>query len=166
MRLTLWWMIALVGLAGALVAAVALASSAPASCSDAKGAHEGEMLAEAGKQYVALLGDEPDNECARRGLIETQHRRCDLAKRLIQRERLDDAEKLLLGALNTDPSLLLLAERDDDDGDRATKALECVEQQLTGHRGGARSARGRPDELPLRGPAGPPGSQRGPGAPG
>jgi hypothetical protein len=124
-------MIALVGLAGALVTAVALASSAPASCADAKDAREAEMLSEAGKRYVALLTDEPVNDCARRGLIKTQKRRCDLAKHLIERKRMEEAEKLLLGALNSDPSLLLLAEPSDGDGASARNALECVKQQLT-----------------------------------
>jgi hypothetical protein len=149
-------MIALVAFAAVLVAVVVLASSAPASCADADGARKSELLAEAGKRYVALLSDEPDNGCARRGLIATQHRRCDLAKQLIDKGRLEDAQKLLVGALNTDPSLLLLTEHDDD-GDEAQDALGCVEEQLERLKDAPKPPEEDKGECPCTGPRGPKG---------
>jgi|SRR5918999_2812876 hypothetical protein len=163
MRLTPWWMIVLVALAAVFVAWVVLASAAPASCSDADAARRGDLLTEAGKRYVALLDDEPRNGCARLGYIETQQRRCDLATRLIARGRLEDAEKLLVSALNTDPSLLLLAEDDPEDADdddeakKARTALVCVQGQRAVLKPKTKPSKDDDPRCPCAGPRGPKG---------
>jgi hypothetical protein len=104
MRLTPWQGIAL--LAAALVLgwlAIAHAAAEP-TCADADKAFEGGRYTVAAKEYIEVIAEDPDSDCALKGLELTTRRLCRHANWLKRRRHPADAATAYSGIFKFEPA--------------------------------------------------------------
>ncbi len=113
-----------------------VAPAAPASCSSAKAAREKFQLADAEKQFKAILADEPKSTCAREGMKRLAARLCFRAD--LMRERAgEEAKKLYVAVLAKEPpdegarecalnGIAALAKAGGDKKDDGEKCPQCA----------------------------------------
>jgi hypothetical protein len=136
---TPWQGFGLLALAGVLVATAVLHVAAPASCADADRARGEERYTQAAEGYTKILDDEPESECAQRGMDLTIYALCGRANRLEKANHTKDAEEAYSTVFALEP-----------------------ESRISGCAKAAAAATPGPGE-PMRGPKGDPGP---PGPPG
>ena len=95
----------IVVLIAAVVVAVAFADvGAQRSCGDANASRENGMLTDAQKAYAAILKEEPNSSCARRGMRKVAKKLCKRAATVEAAGRAEDAKKIYTAALLIEPS--------------------------------------------------------------
>lgn len=91
MRLTPWQGIGLI-FAALLLGGLAIAhAAAPPTCGDADKAFEGGRYTEAAREYIAVIAEDPDSECATRRLARSIRRLCRHANWLKRRRHPEPA---------------------------------------------------------------------------
>jgi len=104
MRLTPGVFAILVAVALVLLTVVWLDSVAPASCSDARKSLDHDLTAQAEKDFLSILAEEPDSECAANGIDEVVKQKCADANDQLENGLLAEAEKAYLAVLAERPA--------------------------------------------------------------
>jgi collagen triple helix repeat protein len=92
----------LLAVAVGLLVTVFLGSTAPASCKQADTSRTAQLIAQANKAYVAILKDEPDSDCATRGMQLVVRELCRRADILRTNDQDEQARKVYSSVLTAD----------------------------------------------------------------